>query len=39
MNYQLPTTDSQWLDWIAVFGYLSVTVFVMYRVLLADSDR
>ncbi len=23
---------SDWLDWIAVFGYLSVAIFVMYRV-------
>ena len=23
---------SDWLDWIAVFSYLSLAVFVMYRV-------
>ena len=25
---------SDWLDWIAVFGYISITFFVMYRVFL-----
>jgi hypothetical protein len=28
-----------WLDWLAVFGYLAITVFVMYRVFLTNSDR
>jgi hypothetical protein len=29
-------STSEILDWVAVFGYLGVTLFVMYRVLLAD---
>ncbi len=29
---------SDLLDWIAVFGYISITVFVMYRVLMAGND-
>ena len=26
---------SEWLDWMAVIGYISITLFVMYRVLIA----
>ena len=29
---------SDLLDWIAVFGYISITVFIMYRVLMAGND-
>ena len=29
---------SDWLDWMAVFSYISITVFVMYRVFLTNSD-
>lgn len=29
---------SDWLDWMAVFGYISITVFVMYRVFLTNTD-
>ncbi len=31
-------STSEILDWVAVFGYLGVTFFVMYRVLLADRS-
>ena len=26
--------SSEWLDWMAVFCYIAITVFVMYRVFL-----
>ena len=26
--------SSEWLDWLAVFSYIAITVFVMYRVFL-----
>ncbi len=26
---------SEWLDWMAVIGYISITLFIMYRVLIA----
>ncbi len=26
---------SEWLDWMAVIGYISLALFVMYRVLIA----
>jgi hypothetical protein len=29
---------SNWLDWAAVFGYIAIAVFVMYRVFLTNSD-
>jgi len=26
-------TSDNWLDWIAVFGYLGLTVFIMWRIM------
>ena len=26
---------SEWLDWMTVMGYISITLFIMYRVLMA----
>lgn len=31
-------TISDYLDWLAVFGYLGITVFVMYRIFATGND-
>ncbi|WP_255528402.1 MULTISPECIES: hypothetical protein [Planktothrix] len=33
MNSTTFTIDSRILDWLAVFGYLSILLFVMWKVL------
>lgn len=30
--------SSDWLDWIAVFCYIGITLLVMYRVFLTDKN-
>ena len=30
--------SSEWLDWMAVFCYITITVFVMYRVFMTNNN-
>jgi hypothetical protein len=32
MNDQIWMIPANWLDWLAVFGYIAVTVFIAWRV-------
>ena len=29
--------SSEWLDWLAVFCYIAIAVFVMYRVFMTNN--
>jgi hypothetical protein len=33
MNNSTLLVPTAWLDWLAVLGYLSLTVFIMWRIL------